>query len=352
MSEFHVTVVKLGPMTSHPNADTLNITKVFDYQVITKKGGFQESDLVVYVPIDSVVPDIEEWHFLCPIDQATGQPKYPVGQVPEKYRVIEAKKLRGIFSQGMLAPLPPPQEFPEPGDVIPWEEGQDVTAVMGITKYEPPVPMTTGGECEAPPKGWIFSTYTDIEGMRRYPNILQEGEEVVITEKIHGANARYVHDGERVWVGSHGQIKKEDPKSIWWSAYPVVPSLKLAIVDGHSSFLIFFGEVYGQVQDLKYGVKSGCQFRCFDVYDVKQMRYLSHDDAVAAATRVGLEWVPILYRGPWKLELNELCEGKSTLADNVREGFVVKPVKERWNHEIGRVILKRHGEGYLLRKRK
>ena len=218
MSEFHVTVVKLGPMTSHPNADTLNITKVFDYQVITKKGGFQEGDLVVYIPIDSVVPDTEEWHFLCPIDQATGQPKYPVGQVPEKYRVIEAKKLRGIFSQGMLAPLPFECKMGMIGNdealLHPpfWKEGDDATWWMGITKYEPPMPMTTGGECEAPPKGWVFPVYTDIEGMRRYPDIIQPGEQVVLTEKIHGANARFVHDGERLWVGSHTQIKKLDPE--------------------------------------------------------------------------------------------------------------------------------------------
>ena len=198
MSEFHVNVVRLGPLSSHPNADTLNVTKVFDYQVITKKGGFSEGDLVVYVPIDSVVPDTEDWHFLCPLDDK-GAARYPVGQVPEKYRIIEAKKLRGIFSQGMLAPVPN-------SDV---KEGDDVAALMGIKKYDPPVDATTGGEAESPPRGWTFPTYTDIEGLRRYPHILQEGEEVVITEKIHGANGRFVHDGERLWVGSHTQIKKD-----------------------------------------------------------------------------------------------------------------------------------------------
>lgn len=175
MSEFHVNVVKLGPLIPHPNADTLNITKVFDYQVITKKDGFKEGDLVVYLPIDSVVPDTKEWYFLAP-RHSDGSERFPVGQVPEKYRVIEAKKLRGIFSQGMLSSLPP-------GD---WKVGDDVCAALNITKYEPPVPMTMNGECEAPPKGWVLPVYTDVEGLRRYPNVLKENEEVVITEKIHG----------------------------------------------------------------------------------------------------------------------------------------------------------------------
>lgn len=38
------------------------------------------------------------------------------------------------------------------------------------------------------------------------------------------------------------------------------------------------------------------------------------------------------------------------LADHVREGMVVKPVHERFDDRIGRVVLKLHGEGYLTRK--
>lgn len=341
MSEFHVTVVRLGPLTSHPNADTLNITKVYDYQVITKKDGFKEGELVVYVPIDSVVPDTQEWHWLAPTNP-DGSVRFPVGQVPEKYRVIEAKKLRGIFSQGMLAPLP------SVNDDFEFEEGDDVTSLLEITKYEPPAPMIIGGDNEAPPP-FHFPVYTDIEGLRRYPNILVEGESVVLTEKIHGANARYVHDGERLWVGSHTQVKKEDPKSIWWAAATDSSlSEKLSRAPWH----LFFGEVYGQVQDLKYGMKSGVKFRAFDVYDVRAQKYLDHFDALKVATSCDVEWVPTLYTGPWTSNLNDLCEGQSTLAENVREGFVVKPLRERWNQEVSRVILKRHGEGYLLRKKK
>lgn len=266
-----------------------------------------------------------------------GTPRFPVGQVPEKYRVIRAKKLRGIFSQGMLAPLPAGS----------WQIGDDVAEAMGITKYEPPESMMIGGECEAAPKGWAFPVYTDIEGLRRYPDILQEGEEVVITEKIHGANGRFVHDGDRLWVGSHTQIKKEDPTSIWWKV-AIAPGI---LLDQHP-FLVFFGEVYEQVQDLKYDIKHGVQFRVFDIFDIKTMRYLDHDEAMQVAQETGVTWVPILYRGPWHKDLNALAEGNSTLAINVREGFVVKPIKERWNEYTGRVILKRHGEGYLLRKKK
>lgn len=366
MSEFHVNAVRLGPFTRHPNADSLDITKVFDYTVVAKRGNFSEGDLVAYVPIDSVVPDNEEWHWLAPVN-SDGSERFSVGQVPERYRIIEAKKIRGIFSQGCLSPLPP-RPGVGPGKL--WKEGDDVAEAMGITKYDPPVPMSTFGECEAAPSGWVFPTYTDIEGLRRYPGILQPGEVVVATEKIHGANGRYVHDGERLWVGSHTQIKKRDEKNMWW---------QVAIADGleeklaKAPFHVFFGEVYGQVQDLKYGIKSGCRFLVFDVFNVKAMRYLDHDVATSLAASCGLKWVPTLYRGPWSPEPGQqlMAEGKTTVTDtqevtfgnnvavlissgpeHVREGFVVKPIVERWHQEVGRVILKRHGEGYLLRKKK
>ena len=341
MSEFHVNVVKLTNVREHPNADTLNIANVFGYQVITKKGCFQEGELVVYIPIDSIVPDTEEWHFMCSWDKETNQPKYPVGSVPEKYRIVEAKKLRGIFSQGMLAPLPKTSE--------PLIEGSDVQDLLGITKYEPVEHCVISGDAEAPPRGWIFPKYTDVEGMKRNPDIIQELEYVVLTEKIHGVNARYVHDGKRLWVGSHTQIKKYDEKNIFWKqAIKDDLETKLSYMPMH----IFFGEIYGQVQDLKYNIKSGSDFRVFDVYSLAEQKYLNFDEAYDRADSLGLKWVPILYEGPWTAKLNELAEGQSSFANNVREGFVVKPQIERWNEKVGRVILKRHGEGYLLRKKK
>ena len=47
-----------------------------------------------------------------------------------------------------------------------------------------------------------------------------------------------------------------------------------------------------------------------------------------------------------------LANGASTLpgAAHTREGFVVRPTKERWHPLLGRVILKLIGEDYLLRK--
>jgi len=61
-----------------------------------------------------------------------------------------------------------------------------------------------------------------------------------------------------------------------------------------------------------------------------------------------MEMVPLLYRGPFDEEKAiELALGDSLLADHMREGVVVKPVVERQDPELGRVLLKIVSPRYL-----
>jgi hypothetical protein len=41
MTEFHIEVVRIGEITKHPDADTLDITKVADYPAIVRLGDFK-----------------------------------------------------------------------------------------------------------------------------------------------------------------------------------------------------------------------------------------------------------------------------------------------------------------------
>src|SRR4051812_24887017 len=113
MSEFHVEVVRLGAIEPHPNADSLSITRVHGgYPVIIRTGEFRTGDLAVYVPVDSGGPaDEPRFAFL-------GEP-----------RRIKARRLRGVFSMGLLVPASDE-----------WAAGADVRAALRITKYEPPLP--------------------------------------------------------------------------------------------------------------------------------------------------------------------------------------------------------------------
>lgn len=343
MSEFHVRVVRVGKLDKHPNADSLSITDVEGYPVIVKTGKFQEGNLAVYIPVDSIVPDTEQWSFL------------------QGKRRIRAKKIRGVFSMGMLEYLPPMrQSDSNPDYVVPWCVGDNVQKEMGIEKWEPvdySCPMQT--ENESTPKRVnpdneeceLFPKYTDIEGYRKYKHILKEGEEVVLSEKLHGSNARYAVLQGRLWAGSHNYFKKpgQAVKDIWWQvAEQENLEEKLSKLPG----IGFYGEIFGKVQKgFDYGYAGKLTVRFFDAIDTQTGKYLDYADFLQACEFVGVETVPVLYCGPWKTELTSLSEGPTTFnAEHTREGFVVKPVHERMEPHFGRVILKFVGEGYLLNK--
>ena len=236
------------------------------------------------------------------------------------------------------------------------QEGELVNEKLGLVKYEPPLSVNTGGENEHDPG---FLPKYDMEGLRKYPNVFEIGEEVVITEKIHGANARYCWRDDRLWVGSHNTMKKENKANVFWKMafqYNLVEILK------NFPNKIFYGEVYGWVQSLRYGHKPNEQsFIWFDVFDIDKGKFLDYADfakIVLDMYRLSLEGktvpvfsVPIIYSDVWDADYcKSLANGKSFIADNIREGFVVKPIKERWDNTIGRVVLKLHGEEYLLSK--
>ena len=76
--------------------------------------------------------------------------------------------------------------------------------------------------------------------------------------------------------------------------------------------------------------------------------WLSYDDVLSFADQ--LELVPLVYRGPYdEGKLKELAEGSSLVpgANNIREGIVVKPERERTDPTIGRVQLKIISNTYL-----
>jgi RNA ligase (TIGR02306 family) len=320
-TDFHVEVGKVTNVIKHPNADTLSIGDCCGAPVIFQTGCYNEGDLAVYVPVDAVVPAGDpRWEFL------------------GDHRRIKAKRLRGIYSQGILTPADPS-----------WAIGFDARAILNIEKYEPALPAHYGTSGENLPDPGFLPIY-GVESQRRFRDVIEEGEEVVYTEKIHGANARYIFV-EKLWCASHYNYKKEDPNDQWWAAaikYDLAG--KLATIPG----IGLFAEVFGQVQDLRYGAKQGELFlRFYDAYDSKTKRWYDYEELVALVTGLGLDMVPELYRGPWSpARAAAAAEGPSTVpgANHMREGTVVKPVVNRYERTLGRVNLKIVGQGYLLRK--
>jgi RNA ligase (TIGR02306 family) len=190
MSDWHPCVVKLEDISPLPNSDFLEITTVMgEYPAILRKGEYKKGQLVSFIPYDSIVPDTEMFHFLAPgpkKDKAGNitAPSPAIGSVPEKYRTIKAKKIRGAYSEGLIVPAP--NEF---------NEGDNIVDHFNLTKrvYEeelPDLPGKGSNENEAAPKTFSLFKY-DLEGMAKYGSAFEDGEQVLITEKI-------------IWKASYG----------------------------------------------------------------------------------------------------------------------------------------------------
>ena len=308
MSQHKVEVVPIQ-LKPHPNADSLSIVEVYGYTVCVRTADWQGRDRGAYVPPDSLVDSTRpEFNFLAGHER------------------IKVKRLRGIISMGLLVPTEAPI-------------GTDLMEALGVKHYEPPLQISTNGEAAPPPK--VYAPHYDVESARRYFPSFNEGEPVIVTEKLHGASGRWVFDGEKIHASSRIEWKREGV-SIWWKALELCPWLEV-FLRSHPWHVVY-GEVFGRVQDLKY--ERELDVRVFDVLlgnrwlDVDEARTLSPD----------LAWVPEIARTNWSWpSIAELAEGKSMLADHVREGVVIKPMIERTNPEIGRVQLKLIGNGYLER---
>lgn len=363
MTEWAPSLVRIEKIEKHPNANALDIATVLgDYPVCTKINQYKVGDLVGYLPLETVVPDVEMFYFLCPksyekyeengeIKQRMVGPKYELGSVPAKYRRIKAKQMVGVYSMGMVVDAPPDLK-----------EGDSIVEFYSLTKFEeeeedniPNAKKAKGANAASPPQGWTIPYY-DIDGLRKFISCVKEDEEIVLTEKIHGSNSGFSHDGSKLWTKSRNFYKKFDEDDLWWDA-----AIRYKLEEKLSKYpmKVFFGELYGTVKGFRYdceivnGVMPS-KLRFFDIFDVKTSRYLDYDDFKTIINDLQLDAVPELYRGKYtnKSDIYFYAEGMSTLnPKHIREGFVIKTIKERYEPKLnGRFQFKLIGEGYSLQK--
>jgi len=356
MSSLIVEVCKIEKVEKHPNADKLSIATVKGWNCITALDQYKEGDLVIFCPPDSIIPEdiIEQYNL----------------EYLKKGSRVRTVKLRGYISQGLILELPD-------GDNKVWYEGQDVAEELGITKYEPPAPKYQQGQKKTSKKkrNPLFDKYTDIENIKNYKNVFKEGEQVVITEKIHGTNFRagtlpiskgysfldkieywikkyILKQGYEFVYGSHNvQITHHANRNCFYGedVYGKIAK-KYKLADLIEEDFIIYGEIYGKkIQDLEYGLDD------IDlvVFDIKyKEHYLSWNLVERFCTLNKLPIVPVLYEGEYSEDIRvQHTTGQSILCPKqIREGCVIKPEEEIKDPRIGRKILKSVSEKYLLRK--
>lgn len=90
MSLFKVETVQIDEVSAHPNAERLDLCRIKGWTCVSAKGNFKTGDLAIYIPLDSVLrPELVT----------------KLGIEKMYHKRIKTAKLRGIVSQGLLAPL-------------------------------------------------------------------------------------------------------------------------------------------------------------------------------------------------------------------------------------------------------
>lgn len=354
MSSLIVEVCKIEEVIKHPNADKLSCVRIKGWWAITGLDQYKVNDLVVFVPPDSILPNelIE---------------KYQLTYLKGKNR-ITTQKLRGFVSQGLVLDLPDGN----------WKVGDDVAKILGITKYEPPEPPSTmrGNQVSKKKLNPAFDIYTDIENVKHFNNVFEDGEMVVITEKIHGTNSRFGNllislvnkkfwDKIFIWIkmqfgqthefvwGSHNVQLQGTDKQTWYGTDVYGQTAKkYNLKNICPKNTLIYGEIYGKgiQKNYEYGLEDQ-RLLVFDMKDANG-NYWDWKAVVDFCKENDLQTVPILYIGPYKTDILEKCTvGMSVICPTqVREGAVVKCLKESNHPRIGRKILKSINPDYLMRK--
>ena len=330
------TIRRIAEIRPIENADKICHYRVDGWWVVDTVDKFQVGDLVIYLEIDSWVPAE-----LAPFLSKGKEPREYNGVKGERLKTV---KLRGAVSQGLLLPIPT-----ELNDPTQFTEGLDVTELLGVQKWEPPIPAQLRGKIAGVFPSWLRKTDED-----RIQNCFKDvsprlNESWVIEEKVDGSSMTVGYrkgdfildkDGqpipeEFVVCSRNLSLKLEDEGNTF-----VRIAKESGIQDAMKAYgrnLGISGELIGEgVQGNKYDIK-GHRWLVFNIFDVDTGKYVSAGerqfiirDLVALGATI--EQVPVITAVGTTLldglsvdDFLEMAEGKSVLNPKTeREGLVFK----------------------------
>jgi|688.fasta_scaffold318177_1 RNA ligase (TIGR02306 family) len=189
---------------NHPNADSLELAEVLNWQVVIKKGLYKEGDKVIFITIDSIVPKCPWSEFL--LDKKN----------PDKPIRVKNIKLRGEYSSGLVVPM---IEFPLQFESL--DIGDDVTELLGIKKYIKELPANLSGDNEGDFPTAI-APKTDEENGLNNPSLVQEvldSDKIIVgTLKVDGTSITIIVDNGKITkVCSRNLSKKNTEESLYWN---------------------------------------------------------------------------------------------------------------------------------------
>jgi len=309
-----------------PNADAIELATVDGWKVVVAKNvGHQIGNKIVYCEIDSFLPIEPEFEFL-------RKSSFKKMGEEEGFR-LKTIRLRNTLSQGLLIPLDDAIEVMKRrnGEVYTemLEVDKDVSQLLGIQKYEPPIPAELAGKVKG-----LFPSFLRKTDEERVQNLKAEYEEwkssdktFYVTEKLDGSSATFYINNDVFSVCSRNlELLETEGNTFWKVARELDLETKMREFGGNFSLQ---GELIGEgIQCNPYKIK-GQTVRIFNVFDIDMGEHLPLDKFKFFVEHMGLESVPILdenFKLPDTIDdLLNFADAKSVLNPNFdREGVVIR----------------------------
>jgi len=320
-----------------PGADRIVCAVVDGWELVTQKSNnFQPGDLVVYFEIDSLLPICDQFNFLEPY-RVTAKNSVE----GEGYR-LKTIKLRGQISQGLILPLfyhDGAHLLPEAlNDTVTHEvhEGDDVTELLGVKKYERPIPAQLAGKIRG-----NFPSFLRKTDQERIQNCFNDfwnkwkDHEFEVTMKLDGSSftAYYIPQSETSPVERFGvcsrnlDLLETDDNAFWQVARKLDLETKLKSF-GRS--VAIQGELMGPgVQGNREKLEELTMF-VFDIYDINSGKYIGADDRLSFCAEMGLPHVPAIDRGVYSgfMDVKQFLQyaERPSMAAEQAEGVVFKSI--------------------------
>lgn len=375
-------IEKIANIEPIPGYDRVELATVLGWKVIVRKEEFKIGSLCCYFEIDSKLKETEWTEFLRP-----------------KHFKIKTQKMCGTYSQGLALPI---DIIPELKDKT-WEIGTDVTELLGVrySVEEDNVRKSSNGDPNAKYKsmagrhkklfklkpfrwlmkrawgrkllfvffgkkkdkpkafpGWIVKT--DETRIENAPFYLESNEPWVKCEKVDGTSSTYAIDftnkkkGE--FIVCSRNVRQQDEKqdcyhqcgNVYWEMafkYNIENVLRSIAKNKNAKRVVLQGETYGKdVQGNPYKLDER-RLAAFNlIFDGIR---LGSEEAANILKEYDIPFVPIIdteYYLPKDMETFKLeADGKSSIADVDREGFVYRSVNGQQSFKnVSRKYLLKH----------
>ena len=335
-------VAKINEVRAIEGADNIELVIAGGWNAITKKGEFNVGALTIIATTDAVIPEA--------LSEKMGVANYL-----RKGTRVRTVKLRGVYSECLIIPV----TYIRAKSIV---EGKDLMEELGITKYEPPVKqiqLSSGRKIK-----WRdnqnFHIYYKFPNLKNVAGLFTQEDEVQITRKLHGTNARYgivkkskltfwdkvkrffgISDewvGYEYIYGSHNCEKGSDSQGFYstdvWRTISETYGIKERLweeakrrgTNDLGSGLVIYGEIYGAgiQKNYEYGL-TDIKFAAFDI--TINGEYCA-PEVTEIITQDFLEFphVEVLYEGPWDQEIQDEYTFNNFITGTKvpHEGIVIK----------------------------